>query len=69
MGEDAKTFGACPLCGGLLAEKDVEKVLRGGGDMAVLRVRAEVCQRCGERLYSEETVRKFEEVRGKLRTF
>ena len=38
MGEDAKSLGACPLCGGLLAEKDVEKVLRGGDHTAALRV-------------------------------
>ena len=69
MGKDAKSLGACPLCGGKLVEKDVEKVLRGGDHTAILRVRAEVCERWGERLYSEETVRKFEVVRGKLRTF
>ena len=50
-----------------MAEEDGEKVLRGGDLTAVLRVRAEVCEKCGERLYSEETVRKFEEVRGILR--
>jgi len=31
-----------------------------------LKVRAEVCLRCGERLYSEQTVRRFEEIRAKL---
>jgi len=67
MGEDAKSLGACPLCGGDLVEKYVEKVFRGGDHTAVVKVRAEVCQRCGERLYSEETVRRFEDVRGKLR--
>jgi YgiT-type zinc finger domain-containing protein len=50
-----------------LVEKEVEKLLRGGAHTAVLRVKAEVCLRCGERLYSQETVRRFEEIRSKLR--
>ncbi|MBM4421955.1 MAG: YgiT-type zinc finger protein [Chloroflexi bacterium] len=59
-------FSKCPVCGGDLIEKDVEKILRGGADTAVLMVRAEVCLKCGERLYSQETVRKFEQIRAKL---
>jgi YgiT-type zinc finger domain-containing protein len=59
-------FTKCPVCGGELIEKEVEKLLRGGIHTAVLRVRAEVCLHCGERLYSQETVRRFEEVRAKL---
>jgi YgiT-type zinc finger domain-containing protein len=54
------------VCGGQLVEKEVEKLLRGGVHTAVLKVRAEVCLRCGERLYSEQTVRRFEEIRAKL---
>jgi YgiT-type zinc finger domain-containing protein len=49
-----------------MVEKEVEKLLRGGVHTAVLRVRAEVCIQCGERLYSQETVRKLEEIRTKL---
>ncbi|HEV7667618.1 MAG TPA: YgiT-type zinc finger protein [Thermoanaerobaculia bacterium] len=60
------TFSACPICGGELVEKDVEKLLRGGANTAVLTVRAEVCQRCGEHLYLEETVRRFAQIREKL---
>ena len=56
----------CPVCGGELVENEVEKLLRGGVHIAVLNVRAEVCLRCGERLYTEETVRRFEEIRAKL---
>jgi len=61
-----KPFEKCPVCGGELVEKEVEKLLRGGANTAVLKVRAEVCLKCGERLYSEETVRRFEQVRQKL---
>jgi len=59
-------FEKCPVCGGELVEKNVEKLLRGGVHVAVVEVHAEVCLRCGERLYSEETVRRFEQIRAKL---
>jgi YgiT-type zinc finger domain-containing protein len=59
-------FERCPICGGELVQKTVEKLLRGGNHTAVLEVEAEVCLRCGERLYSSATVRHFEEVRAKL---
>jgi YgiT-type zinc finger domain-containing protein len=61
-----KPFAKCPVCGGELVEKEVEKLLRGGTNTAVMRVKADVCLRCGECLYSEETVRHFEEIRRKL---
>ncbi len=58
-------FEKCPVCGGELKEKEVEKLLRGGNHTATLRVHAEVCLHCGERLYAEETVRFFEQIRNK----
>jgi YgiT-type zinc finger domain-containing protein len=48
-------FVKCPVCGGELVEKKVEKLLRGGKNTAILEVDAEVCLRCGERLYPQET--------------
>ena len=62
-----KPFEKCPVCGGEVVEKEVGKLLSGGGHTALLKVRAEVCLRCGERLYSQETVRRFEEIKAKLR--
>ena len=59
-------FQKCPVCGGELLEKKVEKLLRGGMHTAALSVRAYVCLHCGERLYSQQTVRHFEEIRSKL---
>ena len=59
-------FDKCPVCGGEMAEKQVEKVLRGGVNFATVTVHAEVCLRCGEHLYSVETVRLFEQIRHKL---
>ncbi len=59
-------FDKCPLCGGEVVEKEVEKLLRGGSHIAVVKVRAEVCLHCGERLYSKETISDFERIRTKL---
>lgn len=59
-------FDKCPVCGGELVEKEVEKLLRGGKHTALVKVSAEVCLHCGERLYSEATVRRFEQIRIKL---
>ena len=59
-------FKECPVCGGEMVEKEVEKLLRGGIHTALITVRAEVCLRCGERLYTPETVRRFEQIRVKL---
>jgi len=47
-------------------EKEVEKVLRGGANSAIFKMKAEVCVHCGERLYRPETVSHFEEIREKL---
>jgi len=61
-----KPFTKCPICGGEIVEKEVEKLLRGGNHTAVMKVKAEVCLHCGERLYSKEIVRQFEKIRTKL---
>jgi len=62
-----ETFDKCPICGGKLIEKVVEKLLRGGPHTAIVKVHAKVCLNCGERLYSEDTVRYFEKIRRKLK--
>ena len=66
MMKQKKPFDKCPVCGGELVEKEVEKLLRGGVNTAIIKVKAEVCLHCGERLYSQETVKLFEEIRKKL---
>ena len=60
-------FEKCPVCGGEVVQKKVEKLLRGGNNTAYLYVNAEVCLHCGERFYSTDTVRKFEEIRERLK--
>ena len=62
-----KPFEKCPVCGGELENKQVEKLLRGGGNTVSMKVAAEVCFHCGERLYAEYVVKSFEEIRGMLR--
>ena len=57
----------CPLCSGKIVEKEVEKVLRGGNNTEIVKVQALVCLRCGERLYTPEVVKLFEEIRSKLK--
>lgn len=59
-------FKKCPICNGEMIEKEVEKLLRGGNNTAIVRTKAEVCLYCGERLYSLETIRQFEDIRNKL---
>jgi YgiT-type zinc finger domain-containing protein len=58
-----RVFEMCPICGGKIAEKEVEKVLKGGTNTAIMKLTAEVCLHCGERLYTPETVSRFEGVR------
>lgn len=65
--EKMKLFKKCPICGGEIMEKEVEKLLRGNGDTAILKVNAEVCLHCGERLYAPEVITRFEDVRKKLK--
>jgi len=62
-----KPFAECPVCGGEVAKKQVEKLLQGGCHTAIIRVPAEVCLHCGERLYSQESIRRFEQIRLKLK--
>ena len=60
-------FEKCPVCGGELIEKKVEKLLKGGNHTAILTVEAEVCTHCGERLYSKDTLLRFEQIRSRLK--
>jgi len=62
-----KPFEQCPVCAGNLEIKQVEKLLSGSGNTVSMKVTAEVCSHCGERLYAEDVIRAFEEIRGKLR--
>ena len=60
-------FDKCPVCGGEIVEKEVEKILRGGNLTKIVKDRAEVCLRCGERLYAPDVVKRFEKIRSRLK--
>ncbi|MBD3420532.1 MAG: YgiT-type zinc finger protein [Chitinivibrionales bacterium] len=59
-------FENCPVCGGDIETKKVEKLLKGGQNVASITVDAEVCLHCGERLNSKTIVTRFEQIRQKL---
>ena len=61
-----RLFERCPICKGEIVDKEVEKVLKGGTNTAIIKVKAEVCLHCGERLYTPETISRFEGIREKL---
>ena len=60
-------FELCPVCGGELDKRRVEKVLCGEAGTVTLHPEAMVCSRCDEVYYHESTVREFEKVRRGLR--
>jgi len=56
----------CPTCGGELVDKRVEELVKGGVNFASVTVHAEVCRRCGLRLFDPDTVRLLERVTNQL---
>lgn len=56
----------CPMCCGQTVVRKVTKVISGGVTTATIEVQAEVCSNCGEKLYSADTVRLFQEIKAKL---
>jgi YgiT-type zinc finger domain-containing protein len=56
----------CPICGGKVTIKEVEKIVKGGSNVAILKVKAGVCTKCGERIYSKDTHEKIQKVRKEL---
>ena len=47
--------GRCPVCGGLLANKMADVEIRHGSHKKIINVPAEICQKCGERIYSRHS--------------
>jgi YgiT-type zinc finger domain-containing protein len=61
------SLSRCARCGSNdLEDRDVEKLVRGGDDVAAVRVRATVCHRCGERYFPEEAIRVLDQTRHDL---
>jgi YgiT-type zinc finger domain-containing protein len=62
--EMSVSLSKCMRCGSVdLEDREVEKLVRGGDDVAALRVQATVCHHCGERYLPSEAVRALEEAR------
>lgn len=58
----------CHRCGGDLDhDREVEQSVREGGDVAIVSVRADVCQRCGEVLLHPGMVDRMAEAKQALR--
>ena len=58
-----KPFEKCPVCGGELENQPVEKRLGGVKKPVIMKVCADVCQQCGEALYTQEQIHSFESIR------
>lgn len=53
----------CPICGGKTKGKIVELTESVNGKLVMIsNVEAEVCMQCGERLYSENEMKKIDEL-------
>lgn len=69
------SLSECARCGSNdLEDRDIEKLVRGGDDVAALHVRATVCHHCGERYLPVDAIRVLEQARrdlaeGKLTRF
>ena len=61
------TFKECAVCGGEVVERKVEKILRGGQREKSVKIQAKVCLRCGEHFYGPQAIKRFNEVRAKLK--
>ena len=58
----------CPICGGEMVDKNVDVLDTVSGKFVIVRgVSAEVCVRCGERLYSKDDMERLEKLREKIR--
>ena len=67
QGEKKMKVGVCPICGGEMADKNVDVAETIDGKLVIIRgVSAEVCVRCGERLYSKEEMKKMEKLLEKI---
>lgn len=58
----------CFRCGGTdLEDREVEELFSVGRYVVRCRVSATVCHLCGERYFDPATVRRFEEIRARVR--
>lgn len=61
------TANKCPSCGlEKLEKKSITHAVSGGNNTALIDVEVEICQKCGEILFTSEQVRYFEDIKEKL---
>jgi YgiT-type zinc finger domain-containing protein len=54
-------LGICPICGGKTVRKNVDLTESIKNKIVIIeKVKAEVCSQCGERLYSEDEMKKID---------
>lgn len=59
------SFDRCPVCGGAIAEREVRNDMHAGVVRETAPINAEVCMKCGERLYTPEGAQRHEDSRSK----
>jgi YgiT-type zinc finger domain-containing protein len=61
-------LGICPICGGKTERKNVDLTQTINRKIVIIKkVKAEVCSQCGERLYSEDEMKKIDVFRKKVK--
>jgi len=56
----------CNLCAGELQERVMKIKLHEGYDLLIIKVKANVCEKCGWTLYSEEAADKIVKIKEKI---
>lgn len=65
---ELETTMICVVCKGTdIALKTVDEEIKSGRDILLVPLDVLVCGTCGERYYDQKTMRKIEEIRGRLK--
>lgn len=58
----------CVICGSPdIKKKDVDEEIRLENDVVMVKINALVCESCGERYYSRQTMKELEDIEEKLK--
>lgn len=61
-----ETPAFCPMCGGEIFPQQIEHIVRGDTDTAIVKVICQICVYCGYRQFSQETLGIFEHIKKRL---
>ena len=57
----------CPSCGHkMLEKKKITHTVTGGNNTALVDIEVDVCEKCGEILFTSRQVQMFEDIKNKL---